>query len=335
MQNNSPYLRQPASVRSVMLRVMLALLPGVAAYVWWFGPAILIQLALVSLAALAGEALMLKLRQKPLWQFLGDGSALLTAWLTALAFPPLTPWWLTISASLFAIIIVKQLYGGLGQNPFNPAMAAFCVMIVAFPQLMSQWPAPLHGAGFDQFSAHAALIFGSSSGRELDAITMATALDSWRTTLHSSMPPTSLTSSGQFGGLGWEWIAAGYLIGGLWLIQQRIITWHIPTAFIATMALCAALAHGLAPERHAGALFHLASCGAMLGAFFIATDPVSAATTPRGKLIFGAGVGLLAWLIRSFGAYPDGVAFAVLLMNIAAPLIDLRTQPAIFGHKKS
>ena len=338
--NNSPYLRKAASVQSVMLRVLLALLPGIAAYVWIFGPVILVQLAIATAAALLGEAAMLKLRGKPMSLFLSDGSAIVTAWLIALTFPPIAPWWLTVTGTLLAIVVVKQLYGGLGQNPFNPAMAAFCLMIVAYPALMSQWPA----AGQLDFKAQLDLIFGGL--RQVDAITGATPLDALRTALRSAANPDSplhgLRTShlmdgpafGLLGGKGSEWIAFGYLLGGLWLIQRRIITWHIPLAFCAALFVCAFLLWGVRPDIYASPLFHLASGGAMLGAFFILTDPVSGATTPRGKLLFAAGAAIFTYTIRAFGAFPDGVAFATLLMNILVPLIDMNTQAPVFGHKK-
>ncbi len=332
--NNSPYTLKPASVQSVMLRVLLALLPGIGAYAWFFGAAILLQIVLASLAALGAEAAMLALRGKPLKPFLSDGSALVTAWLIALTFPSIAPWWLTVLATLLAIVVAKHLYGGLGQNPFNPAMVAFALMIVAYPSLMSQWPA----VGFTDFAAQWQAIFGA---RQLDAITMATPLDVLRTALHTEEARASVAgvlgsnaAIGNIGGKGWEWVAAGYLAGGLWLVQQRIITWHLPTAFLATLFAVAGLASLLNPDTFAPPLFHVLTGGAMLAAFFIITDPVSGATTPRGKLIFAAGAALLTWIIRSFGAYPDGIAFAVLLMNIAAPLIDMYTQPPVFGHKK-
>ena len=334
---NSPFFRQPASVRSVMLKVLAALVPGITAYVWFFGAAILVQIGIATAAALAGEAAMLAIRRKPLWPFLSDGSALVTAWLIALTFPPIVPWWLTVVATLFAIVVVKHLYGGLGQNPFNPAMAAFCVMIVAFPQVMSQWPGP--GSGGD-FSTHLTLILGGAR-EHIDALTMATPLDALRTGLHNRESHATVagilstqSTFGMFGGKGWEWVAAGYLLGGLWLLQQRVITWHIPVAFLAALAAVAGIAHAADPERFVTPMFHLLSSGAMLGAFFIATDPVSGATTPRGKLIYAASIAVLVWVIRVFGAYPDGVAFATLLMNICVPLIDLYTQPAVFGHKQ-
>lgn len=333
MSLNSPYLLKPASVTSVMVRVLVALLPGIAAYVYFFGGAVLVQIVLASIAALAGEALVLTLRGKPVKLFLTDGSALVTAWLIALTFPPIGPWWLVVLASLFAIIIIKQLYGGLGQNPFNPAMAAFALMIVCYPQLMSQWSK----AGFTDFAAQWQLIFGH---RELDAVTLATPLDALRTALHTAEAKATVASVfgsnatfGNIGGKGWEWIAGGYLLGGAYLLQQRLITWHMPAAFIAALGLLAGVAHLINPDQYAGPLFHLLTGGAMLGAFFIVTDPVSGSTTPRGKLYFAAGIGLLTWVIRTFGAYPDGIAFAVLLMNICVPLIDMYTQPPVFGHK--
>jgi electron transport complex protein RnfD len=331
--NNSPFVRQPASVRVVMLKVLAALLPGIAAYVWFFGAALLVQIAIASVAALGAEAIMLSIRKKPVGQFLTDGSALVTAWLVALTLPPIVPWWLTVLAVLIAIVIAKHLYGGLGQNPFNPAMVAFAAMIVAYPQLMSQWPA----AGFTDFTLQTRAIFGH---RDLDAMVMATPLDALRTSLHTADAKATVSgvfgasaAFGNIGGKGWEWVALGYLLGGLWLVQQRLITWHVPAAFLGTLGLAALLANLASPDQYAGPAFHLLTGGAMLAAFFIATDPVSGSTTPRGKLIFAAGLALLTWIIRVFGAYPDGIAFATLLMNICVPLIDMYTQPAVFGHK--
>jgi electron transport complex protein RnfD len=333
MLNNSPFIRKPASVRSVMFKVLVALLPGIAAYVWFFDAAILVQIALASFTALTAEAVMLAIRGKPLGQYLSDGSALVTAWLIALTFPSIVPWWLTVLGVLVAIVVAKHLYGGLGQNPFNPAMVAFCVMIVAYPQLMSQWPA----AGTHDFALELQAIGGE---RQLDAMTMATPLDMLRTALHSAEAKATVMSIfgsnatfGNIGGKGWEWIAVAYLLGGLWLLQQRVITWHVPVAFLATLAVVADIAALLGPDKFSGAGFHLLTGGTMLGAFFIATDPISGCATPRGQLIFASGAAFLTWTIRTFGAYPDGLAFAILLMNIAAPLIDMYSQPPVFGHK--
>ncbi|ACV36234.1 RnfABCDGE type electron transport complex subunit D [Accumulibacter sp.] len=331
-----PYLLlERTSVRRVMLQVLLALLPGVVAYVWLIGPILLLQLVIAMLAALAGEALMLGLRRKPLALFLSDGSALVTAWLVALAFPPLAPWWLVAVGTLFAIVVAKQLYGGLGQNPFNPAMVAFAVCIVSFPALMSQWPA----LGLKLTLAEQVQIVAGLAPR-IDVMSGATPLDAIKTALKlgegSVDVPTLLATQdvfGNFAGRGWEWVAVGYLLGGLWLWQRRIITWHAPLGFIAGLSLLAAVLWLWNPLQFANPVFHLFSGGAMLGAFFIVTDPVSGCTTPKGKLIFGLLAGVVAYTIRVFGGYPDGVAFSVLLLNLCVPVIDMYSQPPIFGMK--
>lgn len=332
----APFLLKDASVSQVMTQVCLALVPGIAVYAWLVGPAILVQLAIASFTALLAEAAILRLRDKPLALFLSDGSAVVTAWLIALTFPPLAPWWLVATGTLFAIVVAKHLYGGLGQNPFNPAMVAFAVCIVAFPALMSQWPSiglklPL----LDQLN----IIFGLAP--RVDALSGATPLDAMKTALKLGEGQVNVAHLlenqdiyGNFAGRGWEWVTGAYLLGGLWLWQRKVITWHAPLAFLAAMVLISGGLWLYRPESFASPLFHLLSGGAMLGAFFIITDPVSGCTTVRGKLIFGFGAGLLAYIVRVFGGYPDGVAFAVLLMNLSAPLIDRLTQPRIFGMKE-
>ncbi|HJV27496.1 MAG TPA: RnfABCDGE type electron transport complex subunit D [Aromatoleum sp.] len=328
----SPYVRKPASVTSVMLAVLLALLPAIALYVWQVGVIVLVNLLLATITALVGEALVLKVRARPLAPALSDLSAVVTAWLVVLSFPPILPWWATVLGVLIAIVAVKQLYGGLGQNPFNPAMVAFCAMIVAFPSLMSQWP----GVGQLDFATQLHLVLGDQ--RQVDAIAGATALDAMRTGLRSGGGTVATILSdkafGHFGSRGWEWLPLGYLVGGLFLLARRIITWHMPVAFLATLALISSMFWLANPGHFPSPLFHLASGGTMLAAFFIVTDPVSGATTPRGKLIFAAGIAILTYLIRAFGAFPDGIAFAVLLMNICVPLIDMKTQPPVFGHRE-
>jgi len=338
--NNPPYLTGNASVSIIMLKVLLALLPGVAAYVWVFGSGILVTLTLASLTALASEAVMLKLRNRPVMPFLLDGSALVTAWLLALALPPLAPWWLVVVGTLFAIVIAKQLYGGLGYNPFNPAMIGYAVLLISFPAIMTQWPAPLELAKAQLgFADQLHYIFGRilPEGVSLDAISSATPLDYLKTQLklqHGFAEIAQAPIFGVLGGKGNEIVVGAYLLGGLYLVQQRIISWHIPTAFLLALVAMSGVFHLIAPAHYAGPAFHLFSGASMLCAFFIATDPISGPTTPKGKLIFAAGIGVLTWLIRSYGGYPDGVAFAVLLMNICVPLIDAYTQPRVFGHSK-
>ena len=333
--NTPPYLAQNVSVQRVMLQVLAALLPGIAVYAWLIGPVVLVQIAIATVASLLAEAFMLRLLNKPLGLFLGDGSAIVTAWLIALAFPPLAPWWLIVVGCLFAIVVAKHLYGGLGQNPFNPAMIAFAVCIVSFPSLMSQWPpVDLKAGFFDQL----ALVFGQAP--RLDAMSGATPLDALKTALKLGEGSATVGSVmadpstfGYFAGKGWEWVGAAYLLGGLWLWQRKIISWHAPLGFVAGIAVLSSALWLWNPGQFANPVFHLFSGGSMLGAFFIVTDPVSGCTTAKGKLIFGLSAGVMAYIIRVFGGYPDGVAFAVLLLNICVPLIDLYTQPPIFGMK--
>ena len=323
-----------------MLKVLLALVPGIVAYVWIFGGGILVTLTLATMTALLAEAVLLKMRNRPVKPYLMDLSAVVTAWLLALALPPLAPWWLIIVGTLFAIIVAKQLYGGLGYNPFNPAMVGYAVLLISFPLIMTKWPAPLLLAqtklGFlDQLH----FIFSNvlPSDVKVDAITSATPLDYLKTQLKLNHDVNNIAQApifGTFGAKGGELVTGAYLIGGLYLIQQRIISWHLPTAFLTALAAISLVFYAINPAHFASPMFHLMSGASLLAAFFIITDPVSGPTTPRGKLYFAAGAGVLTYLIRVYGGYPDGVAFSVLIMNMCVPLIDALTQPRVFGHEK-
>lgn len=336
---SSPFISKEDSVARIMFMVLVALVPGIALYVWCYGPAILVSLALASITALAVEATMLALRRRALQPFLADYSALITAWLLALSIPPLAPWWLIVVGTAFAIAIAKQLYGGLGNNPFNPAMIGYAVLIVSFPVQMTHWLAP-HGLGTElSFADQMAFMFGGRlpAGTALDAVTMATPLDTLKTHLHLDRPVADIFAMpiyGYLAGKGSEIVALGYLIGGAWLLITRVITWHIPVAFLGALFATAGIFHLVDPVHYVAPMFHLTAGAAILGAFFILTDPITGPTTPRGKLIFAAGAGFLTYLIRVFGGFPDGVAFATLLMNICTPIIDAYTQPKVFGKKE-
>ncbi len=338
--DRSPYISNAPSVGVIMLKVLLALVPGIIAYVWIYGGGILVTLTLATLTALGAEAAMLKVRQRPIKPFLLDGSAVVTAWLLALALPPLAPWWLIVVGTLFAIVISKQLYGGLGYNPFNPAMIGYAVLLISFPTIMTKWPAPLTLAQSPlSFVDQLHYIFGQllPNGIKMDAITSATPLDYLKTQLTLKHTVQSISEApifGSFGATGGEYVVGAYLLGGLYLLQQRIISWHLPTAFLLTLAFMAGVFHLVSPAHFASPLFHLFTGASMFCAFFIITDPVSGPTTPKGKLVFAAGVAILVYLIRVYGGYPDGVAFAVIFMNICVPLIDAHTQPRVFGHSK-
>jgi len=335
----SPFISKSVSVREIMFKVLLGLLPGIAIYTWYFGPAILVSITLASITALATEAAMLKLRNRPLAPFLSDNSALLTAWLLALSIPPLAPWWLVVVGTMFAISISKHLYGGLGNNPFNPAMVGYAVLIISFPVYMTHWISP-QGMGQVEltFLEQLGYIFGGQlpSSITLDAVSMATPLDTLKTQLHSGHALGDVMQMpiyGHLGGHGSEMIAIGYIAGGVYLLANRIISWHLPVAFLTTLFATAGVFYLVDPAHYAPPLLHWFSGAAMLGAFFILTDPVTSPTTIRGKFIFAAGAGFLTYIIRVFGGFPDGMAFATLLMNICVPLIDAYTQPRVFGKK--
>ncbi len=338
--NRSPYISEAPSIGTIMFKVLLALVPGIVAYVWVYGGGMLVTITLATATALLAEALMLKIRRRPVQPFVMDCSAIVTAWLLALAIPPLAPWWLIVVGTLFAIVIAKQLYGGLGYNPFNPAMIGYAVLLISFPAIMTKWPAALALAqsklGFaDQLHYIFSRVLPSEI--KLDAVTSATPLDYLKTQLMLKHNVASITQAplfGALGGKGNELVTGAYLLGGLYLWQQKIISWHLPVAFLAALALISGVFWAVSPAHFASPLFHLFSGASMLAAFFIITDPVSGPTTPNGKLWFAAGVALITFLVRVYGGYPDGVAFAVIFMNICVPLIDAGTQPRVFGHEK-
>ncbi len=337
--HSSPHLSGPQSVTRVMGMVLLALVPGTLAMWWYFGWGVLINLAIATVGAVLAEAAVLRLRRRDVAATLIDLSALVTAWLLALALPPLLPWWQTLLGSVFAIVVAKQLFGGIGYNPFNPAMAGYVLLLVSFPVTMTRWVPPEVVSGTTLSLADSLHIIFTGTpplGQTWDAISSATPLDQMRTELARNRMVSEIRQSplwGDFGGRGWEWVGNWFLLGGLFLIWRRVISWRIPVSMLGALLLIAGLFWAIDPETHPFPAFHLFSGGAMLGAFFIATDPVSACTTPRGQLVYGALIGLFVFIIRSWGGYPDAVAFSVLLLNMAAPTIDHYTQPRIFGQR--
>jgi len=335
IQVTSPHLTGQNRTAKVMQWVLLATLPGLVALIWFFGWGTLINVVWASILALAGEALVLKLRKRPIMFYLRDYSAVVTAVLLALALPPYTPWWVTTVGILFAIIIAKQLYGGLGSNPFNPAMVGYALLLVSFPvEMTTHWAAPSPLADTADFLSTFQYIF-LGNGLEIDAFTMATPLDTYKHQINilTQEDLTALPIFGAHIALGWEWVNLGFLAGGLLLIWQKIITWHIPVSMLGGLTVCS-LVFGWDADLYTPLSIHLLAGATMLGAFFIATDPVSAATSRLGKIHYGAGIGILTYIIRTWGSYPDAVAFAVILMNFAAPFLDYYTKPRAYGHRK-
>ena len=271
---------------------------------------------------------------------LGDYSALVTAALLAFAMPALTPWWVTASAALFGIVVAKHLYGGLGYNIFNPAMAGYVVALVAFPMHMNLWTAPRMGdIDYQMLSISETALFTLTGALpdylSFDAVSRATPLDVVKAGLNNMQTFDELRAypmMGDFGGRGWEWIGNFTAIGGGWLLLRKIIRWQIPFGVLLGLLLPAGIAYVFVPGINPSPGFHLFTGGTILCAFFIATDPVSAATSDRGRLVYGFGIGFLTYAIREWGSYADGVAFAVLMMNMAVPAIDNLTRPRIVGH---
>lgn len=261
--------------------------------------------------------------------------------------PPLAPWWITVLGTAFAIIVVKQLYGGLGSNPFNPAMAGYVMLLVSFPLQMTLWlpPESLQPIEMGFFDSLSVIFNGFSTEgysvnqlrTTIDGITMATPLDSLKTDLTQGITTAEGLSKPVFsehGGIGWETVNLGFFIGGLYLLWIRSIKWQIPLSTLLSLAVFSTIGLLIAPDQAVPPMFHLIGGGTMLAAFFIATDPVSAATTDKGRLIYGFIIGALTYIIRTWGGYPDAFAFAVLLGNMAVPLIDQLTQPRVYGHQE-
>jgi len=323
---SSPWLHKRRGVDAVMRDVLLALLPGALISSVLHGPGVLWNLLLCVAAALLTEAALLHMRGRPVRRHLLDLSGTLTAALLALSLPPWLPWWQPVLATVFAIGLGKQLFGGLGYNPFNPAMLGYVVLLISVPVNMSVWPGhEAHGA------MPWAYMLGQAGVDSLDTLTGATPLDTVRTGLSQQRTLTELAPA--LDAHHHLLLALGWLLGGAFLLWRRVISWRIPLAMFAGLALPALIFSSIDPDRYAGIGFHWLYGASIFGALFIATDPVSGSTTPRGRLIYGFGIGFLTWLIRTFGGYPDGVAFAVLLMNICVPLIDQYTPTRVYGTR--
>ena len=324
-----------------MRQVIYALIPGIAVAVYFYGWGVLTNLVITSASALLWESVALYLRQRSVITYLSDASALLTAILLGLALPPMTPWWLLLVGTFFAIVVAKQLYGGLGYNTLNPAMAGYAVLLISFPREMSNWVTPVTLPAMDigfVDTLRFVLFNELPASVSLDTLTSATPLDYMRTEIGRGASFSDISTSsvvGVFAGQGAEWINLGILLGGIWLWYKKLITWHIPVSVLTSLGLLAGVFYLYSPDQYADPVFHLFSGATMLCAFFIATDPVSAATTPLGKVFYGLGIGMLIYIIRNWGGYPDAVAFAVLLMNFTAPLLDQYTVPRNYGYRSN
>ena len=327
--STSPFLKRQVETPAVMRHVIYALVPVMLASIYYFG----ISALLVILSCIAGTTLsewLMTGRGSFRESHVADGSAIVTAILLALTLPPGLPLWMAFLGAVVAILIGKILFGGLGHNVFNPSLTGRAFLQASFPVAITTWSLQSNLGGFFQIRGDTfALPFTSP---KFDAITAATPL----ARMKFEHAPTEITDLlfGQIPGSTGETCAILILLGGAYLVYRRFMQWQIPVSILATVAIFATILHMINADKFPGPAHHLLSGGLMLGAVFMATDPVSAPVTPRGAMVFGAGIGILVVLIRQFGGLPEGVMYAILLMNGATPLIDRYTQPRIYGALK-
>ena len=314
--SGSPHVHSDESVKKIMWSVVLSLVPALLVSVYYFGlPVIILTLVSIGCCVLFEYLIQrFMLHQKP---SIDDGSAVVTGLLLAFNVPSNLPIWIMVVGALVAIGIAKMPFGGLGHNPFNPALVARVTLLIAFPVQMTSWPVPT-----PLWSFHFA-----------DAITGPTTLGIIKEGGDLSQLPTYANMLlGQMGGSFGEVSAIALLIGAGFLLWKRIITWHIPVSFIATVFVIAGIFHLVNPAEYVNPMIHLLAGGLILGACFMATDMVTSPTSPWGMIVFGCGCGLLTIIIRLFGAYPEGVSFSILLMNAVVPLINKGFKPKQFAN---
>ena len=329
INQQSPFIQKPQSVSVIMFMVLGALLPAIIVNVYYYGIGVLLNIILASITALFAEFLILKMRKIDIKSSLGDGSALVAAWLLAVSVPSISPWWIIFIGTLFTIVVAKHFYGGLGSNLFNPAMIGYAVLLISFPSVMTKWPASI-----DISMQQSLDLFFSGTTLAIDSISSATPLDYIKTELFQGSTISEIKNNASISTAlaGIHYVAIAYFFGGLFLFFKKIITWHLPITFLVSIIAIASLFNIIDPQQFSTPIFHLINGGTILCAFFIITDPVSGPTTSRGKIVFAFLAALIILLIRNFGGYPEGIAFAVIFLNICVPLIDKLTQPKVFGH---
>lgn len=333
------------TVKKIMFFVLIASIPAMLTEYYFFGIVVLIQILLFITFTLLFEIIILKIRGKDIKSHILDNSSIITAVLLALSMPSALTWWMIIFSSFFAIIVAKHLYGGLGQNIFNPAMIGYAVLLISFPLHMNSWYKEKTDLFFsDDFKIAINKIFFHSNESDRfiksnpDVFTCATPLNDYKNTsrvfYNSSLE--KLTRKHQEKNIfsSSNYINLSFLLGGIFLLYKKIICWRIPFSFLFALFVCSFLNYFFSISFILSPFFHLFSGGTMIGAFFIATDPVTTAYSNLGKIIFGLIIGLFVYIIRNYSDYPDGVAFAVLFGNMLVPLIDDFLKTSGYGHKK-
>ncbi len=368
--SSSPHAHDGQSIRKIMLCVILALMPACLAGIYIFGIDALKVLLYCTVFCVAVEVLWCYFAGRPTdtWK---DCSAIVTGIILAMNLSPGIPWWACLVGAVMGIVLGKQIYGGIGYNPFNPAIVARVGLLIAFPKAMTTW-VPTRFMSYDKFDKAFGFAFDKKEASEAaikafkesgavrpffntvcDGITCATPLGVVTTTeevaksagessaaVESTFPHISNAQLymdyfwGNVGGCLGETSVIALLLGGIFLLAMKIIKWQVPVAFIGTVAIFMGIVHGVSPATTPDALFHILTGGLMLGALFIATDMVTSPMTGAGMLVFGAGCGLVTCLIRVWGNYPEGVSFSILIMNALVPLIDRCFKNKPFGFKK-
>lgn len=320
--SSSPHIRSKDSVNSIMRDVVLALTPATVWGIYKFGMNAFMVVAVAIIAAMATEAAIQKMRGVPVT--VTDWSAALTGLLLAMNIPASAPWWIPVIGSIFAIAIVKQAFGGLGHNFMNPALAARAMLMASWPVRMTAWTKPgLPAVGVDAVATATPLAMLKDS-YAFD-VTAAVSSSSYQA------PGLMDVMMGNVAGCIGEVSGILLILGGLYLMYRKVITWRIPTIYIGTVAVLTFILGGFDPAL---VVYHLFAGGLMLGAFFMATDYASSPINPKGQMIFAFGCGLLTTVIRFYGGYPEGVSYSILLMNVAAPLIEKYSGPRVFGGGK-
>jgi Na+-translocating ferredoxin:NAD+ oxidoreductase subunit D len=320
----SPHISSDLSVQKLMYGVVLSLIPAFIVTVYIFGLGALIITAICVVSCVLAEMLIQRyIMNAPVR--ISDGSAIVTGILLAFNLPSNLPWWMAVIGAVFAIGIGKMTYGGLGNNPFNPALVGRVFLLISFPVQMTSWPLP-----------------GASRFQYLDATTGATPLGFLKEALRNGQTVQEVMNQipdhmqlflGQMGGSLGEVSALALILGFAWLLYKKIITWHIPVFMTGTIFAFTGILYLIDPTRNASPLFHILTGGVMLGAIYMATDLVTSPMTKKGMILYASGIGIITVIIRKFGAYPEGVSFAILIMNAFVPLINKYIKPKRFGEE--
>lgn len=336
------------STSNIMLLVVLAMVPGIIMECYYFTIAVLVQILVSVSASILFEVFVLKLRKKNVYFYILDYSSVVTGILLGLSLPVFSPWWISVIGSFFSIVVAKQLYGGLGSNVFNPAMSGYAILLISFPTFMTNWSLQNNLALIDILSIKdiISIIFFTNLKDYFDVlseflnlssfVTQATPLEQMRIDNKNIMLNFSTLSSCYKDMViyhHWILINISFFIGGLFLLIKKVICWRNSLSVLLSLFLCCSLDFFFFKHSKICPLIQLFLGSTMIGAFFIATDPVTTSITKVGRIIFGIFIGMLIWVIRTYGGYPDAISFSILIANSIVPLLDSYTQSRIYGKQ--